>query len=302
MGKLDAVLSRTPFGIKDAFAEDISKAITWRQYANQEMSGEFGVLSKFDREQNMINALINGSLMTPNTSKSDKELREYLERLDSIIEKGRDLLNKLLLNFTEKADSVQKALASRLVAVETVYAENTDLLASWFDQDSLKELDLSQREIAYAIADSHIKEADSMLGKIELTLANMVMEAQALEQKHCKRLYVLKALRQVCCELGFQESRLAYENTESKQGNIIYELDTIDQGRLTFTISLDNIRSFSAIDDNRCMDEYRLISDNMQKEYGVKARFRMEEENPEKELRTRRELELPGSISLSKVV
>lgn len=267
---LDGLLTHTPKGIKDLFPEEIEQAIAWLKKARSEVTYDYR-----DSEVTI------------------KHLEEQFSRLDAEVNRGSHLLNTLLTNLQHKAHNVEHELVSKVVRLETSYFTNQELLERWFGEDTSDEYRTAVKTATQLMGERRLQDALTHLEITEHSLSKRIDDAQHLDGKQEKRLYLLKSLRQVCTEMGFQESEPFYTDRSDRKSEIIYEVDTVDQGRIRFFLTLDGIRSHSDILDERCFNEFDKLSSYLDNEYGVKTRFRPENEKPDERLIHKGELDFP---------
>jgi len=107
-------------------------------------------------------------------------------------------------------------------------------------------------------------------------LVSLRSEAESKEDQQRRRMYVLRALRVVCGELGFHELEdPSYEDPEDRGTAVVQRFDTLDRGVITFRIHLDGrIESDSRIQLEACDEEHERISQLLQEEFGVITEFR----------------------------
>lgn len=190
---------------------------------------------------------------------------------------------------------MEKSLVSKLSRLESMRSGHQDVLQTWIEQKDLQENEDILRKAGQLLKEKQLKDAEKQAEIAEKRIKDAVEEARDLEEKQEKRLYVLKALRQVCTDMGFEEMSPQY-GEKGKKGPIVYEVDTLDQGKIRFFLTLDSIKTFSQLPDNICLDEFDKISAYLQEEFGVKTKFRNEEEKPDQKLIQKGEMDLPEDV------
>ena len=87
-------------------------------------------------------------------------------------------------------------------------------------------------------------------------------------------MYVLKALRTVCGDLGFQEcGPPAYEDGDRRNGLLI-AFDTHGKGIVSFRLTLDaHIETDSGMDHRYCATDFGRLSEALESEFGMQAQF-----------------------------
>ena len=268
-------LEKMPEGLKASFAGEVEDAASWLR-AEEEQRRE-----AYD--------------MRTETS----TLRSATSSASALLKRGHEIRNTLALDLARRSDAMAKALVSKLSGLEGTYYAHNELLVIWAEQGSSSEYQTLFDKAKHLLEKKHLSELSRQLEDIETALGSRIREAQDLEHRHQKRLYVLKALRQVCREMGFEEVEPQYERG-GKRNRIVYEVDTLDQGSIKFFLSLDGIATDSGIAEDRCLDEFDKISRHLQDEFGVKTRFRREEERPDGRLMQRGELDLPDGTQMER--
>jgi len=266
-GKVVAILGEIPKGVKDSFPGEIKKAKDW-------------CMKKAASHSAGMNST---------------QLKGIVGQLQVISDKGKEVIPLLI----EVKDVRREAKAKELsVTQETLKAElagTKSLLDKWEPgehENIMNALD----GISPAIDRGDFIKAEKGLRKMEMKLARLKGESTSLEAQDNQRHYVLNALRDVCKEMGWEEEK---EPELEKSGNprsaLLYELDTYYAGKVTFRLTLENIRVDSQISKERdaCYKEFDNLSERLKK-FGVNTKFRPPEapdEDPK--LVQRGELDLP---------
>ena len=95
--------------------------------------------------------------------------------------------------------------------------------------------------------------------------------------------------------MGFDEvTQPRYERQGDHGSRILFTVDTLDRGRIAFTLSLDDISSFSEITQDHCFEEFGELSQYLEKTFGIHTQFRMADGEPVPELLRKGELDLPA--------
>lgn len=273
--KIRETLGRTPEGIRATFNKEVESGLGWLREVDQQKMGELGMEIPVDR------------------------LRTTLSVLNGALRNGQAILDSLIVSFTQKADAMETALIAKLSTLESNYYGCQQSLKIWFGPDVIGDCEKSLRNAKQLHESRQLRELERCLEGIEWMLTSKAREAQELAHKHQKRLYVLKALRQVCKEMGFEESEPRYEGG-SRRGHITYEVDTLDQGKIRFFLSLDGISTHSGITEDRCLDEFDKVSHFLEEEFGIKTKFRYEGEKPDEKLLHKGEMGLPEGAYLER--
>jgi len=128
------------------------------------------------------------------------------------------------------------------------------------------------------------KKTEDALKDLTERLTALAQKADRSEELHQKRLYILKGLREVCASLGFEDvGKPRYEKDGDFNSVVLHTVDTLNEGRVTFKLHLDNrIESDSGISLDACGDEFKKLSDLLKETYGVETAFKRvsQEEGP----------------------
>jgi hypothetical protein len=261
LSKVRLILDNASDGIKQTFNSEVSSALRWLSEA------EVGTTEK----SNMTTSL-------PDISSS-------LAILKSIAERGKDNMNLLIRCFTVKAGEMEKQGTARLSQIDSTYLGQKELIDKWFGQDVIGECEQSLNDAEQLLKDRRLGELGDSLDRLESMLLAKTGEAKELEEKQQRRLYVLASLRKVCTDLKFEEIDVPnYEIESNKRSRITYSVDTLDQGKIQFYLSLDDITANSRIPQNKCMSEFNKLSKYLEEEFGIKTSFKNPERNPDEKI------------------
>lgn len=268
--RITETLDATPPGIRDTFESEVREATDWLSSRVERMVGRYDV--------------------TADTG----VLSAHLSSMNALMDKGHQVIRTLTTNFTEKADVLYNELSSRLIQLEGEYHGHRETLETWSGCETSGHFVASLSRARQILAKRQLSKLERLVQDVETALNLKVQEAQDLEHKHQKRLYVLKGLRQVCAKMGFDESEPVYER-DGKRSRIVYEVDTLDRGRIRFFLSLDGISTESGVADDRCLDEFDTLSSYLRDEFGVKTKFEREGDTTNGKLIQKGEQDLPDS-------
>jgi len=257
-------------GLQDAFPEQVRQARAWLDRQDLPDTGKLSVWTGRD------------------------ELRRSRRVLEKAAAEGRQVQKALALALTEKAGQMAQHLAQQLAELESQYASGEGLLQQWLGQEEAAKIARTLEQARHLLQEERYPDLETTLAAFETELAGQVQRAQEQEEKHHKRLYLLKALRQVCAEMGFQEVTAPHYEREGDRGSrLLFAVDTVDQGEISFSLSLDTIHSASQIAEERCFEEFDQLSQYLEQEYGIQARFRYPGQEPPPRLRQKGEMDLP---------
>jgi hypothetical protein len=267
---IDDTLNQAPEGIKKTFEQEVNNAKKWQEEVNE----------------------VGKNSIRMSMSMPIAKLRKIHTHVQSLVSRGEILLDTLVTCFNRRADQMEKSLVCKLSRLESMRAGYKEVLQTWIEQKVLQENKDIVEKARQLLKEKQLKDAEEQVKMAEKRIHAAVEEARDLEEKQEKRVYVLKALRQVCTDMGFEEMSPEY-GEKGKKGPIVYEVDTLDQGKIRFFLSLDSIKTFSQLPDNTCPDEFDKVSKYLEEEFGVKTKFRPEEEKADQKLIQKGEMDLP---------
>ncbi|MCS7279056.1 MAG: hypothetical protein NZ530_03230 [Thermodesulfobacteriaceae bacterium] len=222
-------------------------------------------------------------------------LRKTHSQLKEIVEKGRKIQEVLTFAFTQKADEMGKTLTKKLNDLKQFYFENYRVLKLWWDEKSINYWKTKIEEGYQLLEEEKYGILSLLLDKLYEELKAKVEFSKLQEEKHQKRLYLLKALRQVCKDMGFEEIVSPHYEKEGDRGSrILFTVDTFDRGKIEFAISLDSINTFSEASEDKCFEEFDQLSQFLEEEYGIRTEFKYEDGLRPPKLIKKGEMELPG--------
>jgi hypothetical protein len=224
----------------------------------------------------------------------DAALEQAHGELERAAADGRRLQESLAVAFTEKADEMARRLARRLAEVEGFYAGRRELLGLWFPPDRTGAWQSRLAEAKRLTGVEQYARAEEVLAGLKADVDKAVEHAEAQEYLHQKRLYVLKAVRQVCADMGFVETAdPRYEREGDRGSAILFRVDTVNQGHIAFALKLDGISSFSEAAEGRCFEEFDSLSKFLEDEFGLQTEFNMADGSPRPALKTAEAKQLP---------
>jgi len=252
--QIDQIIAGASQGLRSTFDKDITAAQNWLNHAViPEVKG-------LDMQT---------ALTSLNATKSGLEQATLA---------GRKLQESLIIDFTQKADEMGKRLAKHLADVERIYLSSQQLLELWFADGQMREWQDSLVKAKELMSKEQYTLLQDMLGATEGDIKAKREYAMLQEDKHQKRLYLLKSLRQVCADMGFTEiSSPKYEVEGHRDSRINFSVDTHDRGKIEFNLSLDGIRSFSEIARESCDEDFGKISKFLKDKFGIHTKFDLEE-------------------------
>lgn len=273
--KLARLLDNTAEGVRQTFELNVRAATQWLKETESVAKAECG-------------------LDTP-----PETLQELITHLESALVFGEQLLGQLTEAFTTGANQLAKNLGRVLDATELQFNAGCELLARWHGPDEADRFRQRLSRARAALAQQQYTGLERELNALLTELTTKLEHANAMEAKHQKRLYLLKALRQVCTDMGFQEEgEPHFERSEDYTSRIVYEVDTLDRGRIRFLLGLEGVTANSEIADNQCFGEFDQISKFLHEQYGIQTAFKRADGNAPPKLIQKGELEEPGGAGL----
>lgn len=262
-----------------------------------------GLLETFQKEvqaaQIWLESSSNLSFGKEDISSSLSLLRNIQKKLGEIVAKGKVVQEELSVAFTKKADAMGSSLAREYAEIENLVIRRKELLGAWFGEAQVRDLEERLEESKALLANKQYVPLQQILAHLRNELNEKITEAEKQEEKHQKRLYLLKALRQVCVEMGFNEVEPPrYEEPGVRGSRIILTVDTFDKGKIRFSLGLDTISSFSEISEDRCFEDFDKLSQALDDEFGIKTEFRREDGTRPPKLIRKGEMDLPSDTGM----
>lgn len=252
--------------------------------------------SEVQRAQQWLDKSLALKNFSPNESSQTSELRRFCTEVERAVQDGQSVYEDLTVAFTQKADELGCQFAKRLTAVEKLYHGRQELLRLWYREETNWERELHQAR--QWLDQERYSELESLLSELHKRISEKARQAEEMEEKHQKRLYLLQALQRVCREMGFVEIQPPTLEREDERGSrIIYKVDTLDRGQIVFALSLEEVNSYSEIADTRCFEEFDQISQFLEEQFGIYTQFESAEGKPRPELKYQKEEVLSKSQS-----
>lgn len=273
--RVSLLLESASEGLRSTFAKEVAAARDWlsgvrmEQGKSVDMDVEIGLMQKVERE------------------------------LDRQVGQGRSVQESLTVAFTQKADAMGQELAQHIAKLEQRYLSGKQLLELWLGEQSLREWEEKIIQLRRLLDEEQYGKLQTLVGRWLEELAKKITWAEEEEEKHQKRLYLLKALRQVCADMGFGElSPPQYEREGERGSRILLTVDTYDRGKIEFALSLDRISTFSEIAHEKCFEEFDQLSQFLEEGYGIQTEFKREDGTRPPKLIRKGEKDLPGDAAM----
>jgi hypothetical protein len=267
--KISGLLNSTHSGLKSTFNDEVRRAEEWAR----------GLSHSLERD---IDA-----------SATLNQLDNNIASLTTEISKGKSILERLATTFNQKADAMEKSALLRHAVAESALEGHKELLKNWYGQGVVLGYAEEISGIQRLIDQKQLAIASNKLDKLERQLISQAAQAEEKEIQHQKRVYVLGALRQVCRDLGFQETEPQFEENDRCK-SIVYQVDTMDQGKIIFRLTLEGVSADSQISETKCLNEFSQMSKLLDENFGVKTNFGQTEQKPDVIKIAKGEMDLPG--------
>lgn len=226
-----------------------------------------------------------------------KELQAAINRLQSALRDGRAATELLQHAFTERASQLRAEGESHLSAVEVLFNGGRELLTNWFGEQEEARVRVALQSLRETLQAERLREVDAPCQALQEELKAKLRYAEEQEAKHQRRIYLLKALRQVCAEMGFGEvAPPRYERDGDRSSRIVMTVDTFNHGLVTFHLSLESIEADSMVGETHCFEEFDKLSAQLAEQFGVQTKFRLAEGEPPPKLKRKGELEEPSGV------
>ncbi len=278
-----SVLSQQSKGLK--VAETRVESIELPQYPGdvvfEDLAGDQQILNEVKAKIKNVKALVR------NVNKEIIQLKEAdenigavefeMEQFQSDLNAGRDILTKWMPHECASLDQGFNRLKDEFNELRSKKAES-----------------IEATELA-----AELRNRIEEIRQLHARLKNNLNESEKREEMHDKRLYILKSLREVCASLGFEEiADPRYERNKDFNSPIVHEIDTLDEGKISFRIHLENkIDSRSALDTSICGTEFAQLSELLSKEFGINTHFKLEDGSDLPKLKTKTGKPLPESAT-----
>jgi hypothetical protein len=259
-------------GLQATFASEVERAQQWLQRSQAARAQAVGV--------------------------SDAEvpqLRSATERLQAVLREGQPTIKAVQHAFTERASELRAQGEAQVSAVEVRFNGGQELLNNWFGEPEAARLQADLQSLHGTLQAERLREVDSPCRALREELEAKLRHAEEQETKHQRRMYLLKALRQVCAEMGFGEVQPPrYERDGDRGSRIALTVDTFNHGQVTFHLSLESIEADAAISPAHCFEEFDQLSAQLAEQFGVQTKFQLAEGEPPPRLIRKGELEEPS--------
>lgn len=254
-----------------------------------------GLRTSFPAETAACRAWLDTPVPANAHDESIAQLRQSSDAQTRHAESGRASLRELELALTDKADALARTLTAERIAAAETLLQHTGTLRLWYGAPAIADWQARLDQAARWIDEDRYPQAQDLLRTLQAELDTKAAEATDRETRHQRRLYLLKALRQVCADLYFTEvGEPAFEHSGERGSRLLLTVDTHDRGRIDFSLTLDGLGSFSEMGDRHCPVEFGTLSERLEEQFGIHTQFRPDGDQPTPELRRMGEKDLPG--------
>lgn len=265
-------LGGTTKGLRDHFAEESERARQWIEEAESIVSTPQALS-------------ISSSL-----SDVSQQAREY----SVMMSEGCKIQELLQEAFVKQAGELRSEGAKQIFAVESLFSRAQGLIARWFGSAEVERARNSVRELHQHLQLDRLGEVSRIANSLQQYLNARLELAEANQGKYQRRLYVLKALRQVCADMGFKElAPPRSEHPDDLKSRITLTVDTLNRGEVSFYLSLESIEADSCISQSHCFEEFGQLSTQLAESFGVITKFQMLDRESTAKLIRKGEMEEP---------
>ena len=229
-----------------------------------------------------------------------QKLQGTVRELEQTAEEGRRAQEVLVVAGSPEQSETAQRLARRLAEVRALCASAEDVVRQWHGEQVVLQWHEALQSADRMLMREEYGKLESSLAALEHDLTAKRGTGEEQEGKHQKRLYVLKALRQVCAEMGFEElADPRFEQAGNRGSRILLTVDTLGRGKIAFSLSLDGISTRSEIADDRCFEDFGRLSEYLGEQFGVETHFRTDDGTEIPKLRAKGEMEEPQDGGLT---
>jgi hypothetical protein len=227
-------------------------------------------------------------------SSSLSDVSQQAHEYTLMMSEGVKVQEHLQESFVKQAGELRAEGAKQIFAVETLLGRGQGLIASWFGSTEVRRAQDSISDLHEHLRLDRLGEVSRLASSLEQDLSAKLSSADENQAKYDQRLYVLKALRQVCAEMGFKElAPPRAERPDDLKSRIILTVDTLNRGEVSFYLSLESIEADSCISKSHCFEEFGQLSAQLAEAFGVMTKFQMTDGKSDPKLRRKGELEEP---------
>jgi hypothetical protein len=272
-GRMDEMLGNVSDGLRATFANEVERAQRWL-------------------------ALPDPSTIRAEMRTGVAELADAYQAWDAGAQAGRQQYEALQLAFTRKADALGQRLAKLVTQAEGQIVGARKLLVLWYSEPQVAAWEAQIRETRQLLDQEAYSELETRITALHTELAERIASADSREEQQQKRLYLLKALRQVCAEMGFEEVEAPHYAQDGDRGStLLFTVDTIARGKITFKLTFDGISTFSELADDHCPTDFANITQYLEDEFGISTEFYGEDGKPIPKLIAKGEMDEPTGKS-----
>ena len=256
---LQHILASTSPGLQNTFADETAGARQWTQRATD-------VCERLNNAHEMEGV---------------SELRAATQDLGQLRIDGQRASDKIRIAYGEEAGQLRTKGEAQVSAASVLLSGGRELLTIWFGAEATAKLDTALNALREHLLTDRLLAISDPAEALRQEVLTKIRQAEAQEAKHQRRVYLLKALRQVCHDMGFREAaEPCYERQGDRSSRIILTTDTFAHGLVTFHLSLEGIEADACISKTHCFDEFDALSDQLARQFGVQTAFQMADGSP----------------------
>lgn len=235
------------------------------------------------------------AMMAIGENAGTEQLRTATERLQALLIEGQKVIDDVQHAYTQIAGELRTKTEKQVATVETLFNGGRELLELWFGGQALEQMQAKLQAVQETLKAERLRKVEVPCQALQEDLRGKLRHAEEQEARHQRRMYLLKALRQVCADLGFGETLPPrYEREGDRGSRIILTVDTYNRGEVTFYLSLESIETDSCISEVYCDEEFDRLSTQLAEQFGVQTKFRRKDGETPPRLIRKGEKEEPG--------
>lgn len=215
----------------------------------------------------------------------DDESNPNLKRLSESCRKattnGLQLLDESRRELEEKLAVLRSDFGTRLQLIQQRWTSEEEGMDRWLSTTERESAKEALGEWQRHLSQSRFSGLEQLAATTEAALTSCLDRLSSFKERHESRLHVLKALRQVCSNLGFGEISPPRHLVEGDYtSRIALIVNTFNRGQLTFYLSLDEIEADSCIEKSHCHFEFGKLSEQLRNQFGIHTKFESAETAP----------------------
>lgn len=209
-------------------------------------------------------------------NESNQNLHLLAGKCREALKNGLKHLDDSRQQFHEQLGAIRSEFGSRLHELQEQWLSEEEGMEHWLKKEERETAKAIFAEWQLRIAENRFAGIEQFASVAEKNVNGLLDRLKTMKEGHQSRINVLKALRQVCANLGFGEvspPRLLIEGDYTSR--IAFVADTFNQGEITFYLALDRIEANACIGKSECHFEFGKVSEQLKKHFGIHTKFEM---------------------------